>query len=70
MDIKMPGMDGYTATEKIRELNKDVIIIAQTAYAQKDDRKKSMEVGCNEHITKPISSETITDAVQRLCFDK
>jgi PAS domain S-box-containing protein len=70
MDIKMPGMDGYTATQKIRELNKEVIIIAQTAYAQKDDRKKSMEVGCNEHITKPISSEAITQTVQRLCFDK
>ncbi len=70
MDIKLPGMDGYTATKRIRELNKDVIIIAQTAYAQKDDKQKSLEVGCNEHITKPISSTTVLDTVNRLCFAK
>jgi PAS domain S-box-containing protein len=70
MDIKLPGMDGYAATQKIRELNKDVVIIAQTAYAQKDDKHKSIEVGCNEHITKPLSSTLILETVNRLCFDK
>lgn len=70
MDIKLPGMDGYETTRKIRELNKDVVIIAQTAYAQKDDKHKSFEAGCNEHITKPLSSTIIIEAINRLCHEK
>jgi PAS domain S-box-containing protein len=54
MDIKMPVMDGYQATQKIRQFNKDVIIISQTAYGLIGDREKAMAVGCNEHISKPI----------------
>jgi len=54
MDIKMPMMDGYEATTKIREFNKDVIIIAQTAYVLENDREKALSVGCNDYISKPI----------------
>ncbi len=55
MDIKMPGLNGYEATRQIREFNKDVVIIAQTAYALSGDREKAIEAGCNDHITKPIN---------------
>ena len=55
MDIQMPGMNGYEATKMIREFNKNVIIIAQTAFALEDDRGKSIKAGCNDHITKPIN---------------
>ncbi len=44
MDIKMPSISGYTATKQIREFNKDVIIIAQTAYALIGDREKAMDI--------------------------
>ena len=54
MDIKMPVMDGYEATTKIREFNKDVIIIAQTAYVLENDREKALSAGCNDYISKPI----------------
>jgi len=54
MDIRMPEMGGYEATRKIREFNKDIIIIAQTAHALKGDAEKSIEAGCNEYISKPI----------------
>jgi CheY-like chemotaxis protein len=54
MDIRMPDMGGYEATVKIREFNKAVIIIAQTAYAQAGDREKAIDVGCNDYIAKPI----------------
>jgi PAS domain S-box-containing protein len=55
MDINMPEMDGYEATRQIREFNKDVVIIAQTAYALSGDREKSIAAGCNTYITKPIN---------------
>lgn len=54
MDIRMPIMNGYDATRKIREFNKDVLIIAQTAFAMEGDREKALEAGCNDYITKPI----------------
>ncbi|HKI87550.1 MAG TPA: ATP-binding protein [Draconibacterium sp.] len=55
MDIQMPGMNGFEATRQIREFNKEVIIIAQTAYALSEDRKKAIEAGCNNYISKPIN---------------
>jgi CheY-like chemotaxis protein len=56
MDINMPEMDGYAATRKIREFNREVVIIAQTAYALEGDREKSIAAGCNDYISKPIKS--------------
>jgi PAS domain S-box-containing protein len=59
MDIRMPGMGGYEATQKIRRFNKKVIIIAQTAYGQKGDREKSIESGCNDYIAKPVDENEL-----------
>ncbi len=55
MDIRMPEMNGYEATQHIREFNKDIIIIAQTAFGLAGDREKAIEAGCNDYISKPIS---------------
>lgn len=55
MDIKMPIMDGFKATRKIREFNKKVIIIAQTAYALSGDREKALAAGCNDYLAKPVN---------------
>ncbi len=66
MDIKMPIMNGYEATRKIRELDKDVIIIAQTAYALAGDRQKAIEAGCNEYISKPIIKEMLLQKIDKL----
>ena len=65
MDIQMPGMNGYEATEMIREFNKDVIIIAQTAFAMEDDRGKSIKAGCNDHITKPINRMELIAKIEK-----
>lgn len=54
MDIKMSDMDGYNATMEIRKFNRDVIIIAQTAYALEGDREKAIAIGCNDYIAKPV----------------
>ncbi len=59
MDIKMPDMDGYEATRQIRQFNNDVVIIAQTAYAQTGDREKALEAGCDEYISKPIKKDEL-----------
>ena len=64
MDIRLPGMNGYQVTEKIRETNRDVIIIAQTAFALSGDREKALEVGCNDHITKPLNMRLLTNLIQ------
>lgn len=65
MDIKMPEMDGYQAVRQIREFNKDVIIIAQTAYALKGEREKAMEVGCNDYISKPVEMHELLEILKK-----
>jgi signal transduction histidine kinase len=68
MDIRMPDMDGYEATRQIRQFNKDVIIIAQTAYAFSGDREKAIEAGCNEYISKPINKTLLYELIKKLHF--
>ncbi len=63
MDIKMPVMNGYEATEKIREFNDDVIIIAQTAYALEGDKEKALTSGCTDYISKPIDEKELMDMI-------
>jgi PAS domain S-box-containing protein len=61
MDIRMPIIDGYETTQAIRKTNKELIIIAQTAFALKGEREKSLAAGCNNYIAKPINvSELFT----------
>ena len=59
MDIKMPGLDGYEATQQIRQFNTKVTIIAQTANALYGDREKALAAGCNGYIEKPIIKEKL-----------
>ena len=64
MDIQMPQMNGYEATKEIRKFNKDVIILAQTAYALEGDKAKTIAVGCNGYISKPIKKEELSNLLQ------
>ena len=65
MDIKMPEMSGYEATKRIRKFNKDLIIIAQTAYALPGDREKSLAAGCNDYIAKPIHKDDLVKLISK-----
>jgi PAS domain S-box-containing protein len=65
MDIRMPEMGGYEATRLIREFNKDVVIIAQTAYGLSSDREKAIEAGCNNYISKPINKEELRVLIKK-----
>ncbi len=64
MDIQMPELNGYETTKKIRKFNKEVIIIAQTANAFTDDKLKTIEIGCNNYISKPIKKEELKNLIQ------
>ena len=65
MDIQMPVMSGYEATRKIRQFNKDVVIIAQTAFGLSGDREKAIEAGCNDYIAKPINNKELYSLIQK-----
>ncbi|MBK9389963.1 MAG: response regulator [Bacteroidetes bacterium] len=67
MDIRMPKMDGLEATRQIRLFNKDVIIIAQTAFAFPGDKEKAIEAGCNDYITKPIKKSLLYELINKNC---
>lgn len=64
MDIQMPQMNGYEATKEIRKFNSTVIILAQTAYALEGDKAKTIAVGCNGYISKPIKKEELSNLLQ------
>ena len=70
MDIQMPKMDGYTATREIRTLNDqkcaNIPIIAMTANAFEEDRKKAIKAGMNGHIAKPISADVILENLDQI----
>ena len=70
MDIQMPKMDGYTATREIRTLNDpkcaNIPIIAMTANAFEEDRKKAIKAGMNGHIAKPISVDVILENLDQI----
>lgn len=65
MDINMPVMDGKEATILIRErLGNELPIIALTANAYEEDKKESLEIGMNHHLTKPLVKEELVQAIQ------
>ena len=73
MDIMMPGIDGLEATRQIRALNREdaatTPIIAVSANAFADDRKLSREAGMNAHLSKPVSSQELVEALAHIAAD-
>ncbi len=65
MDINMPEMNGFIATQQIREFNTKVIIIAQTAHALTGAREKSIASGCNDFISKPINKNELLALIKK-----
>lgn len=64
MDLKMPIMDGYEAIQIIRQFNKTLPVIAQTAYSDLNDQLKAIEYGFNAFISKPYEPEAIINAIE------
>lgn len=65
MDIKMPIMDGLLATSEIRKFDKNVPIIALTANAFDSDKQKSIAVGCNDYMSKPIVTSDLLALMEK-----
>jgi CheY-like chemotaxis protein len=65
MDIQLPIMDGYEATRLIRQFNKDVIIVAQTAFALSGEKEKAIEAGCTDYVSKPVSIATLKEMLNK-----
>lgn len=63
MDIKMPELDGLEATKEIRKFNKNIPIIAQTAFAMSGDRENAILQGCNDYISKPINKKELINII-------
>ncbi len=59
MDIQMPRMDGYMATRKIKQFNKNLPVIAQTSYAMAGERENCLAAGCDDYLSKPLNLEEL-----------
>jgi signal transduction histidine kinase/CheY-like chemotaxis protein len=82
MDLQMPNMNGYQTTQALRKKGIKTPIVALTAHVMERDRRKCIEVGCDDHIAKPLDktklleilnrylnshSDSLTDKVEKLC---
>ena len=70
MDAEMPVLDGYAATRAVRAIEKEratpaIPILALTAHALKEARDRSIEAGCTDHLTKPITKTALLEAIGR-----
>ncbi len=65
MDIKMPEMDGYEATQIIKEINQTVPVISQSAYAMPGDIDKGIDAGMNDYLIKPVKPKTLLSIINK-----
>ncbi len=70
MDCKMPKMDGYTATAKIKNIKPGLPVIAQTAFAMADEKDKSIQAGCDGYISKPIRINELLNIISKFLGSK
>ena len=74
MDIMMPVMDGYQAARAIRGSGKKaaemIPIIAITANAFAEDKRKTMEAGMDAHLSKPLNVQELMDTIRKFCAGK
>jgi two-component system, cell cycle response regulator DivK len=68
MDIKMPVMNGYKATEEIKKIRPDLPVIAQTAFSDALDKQKAFNSGCAELLPKPISKAKLLETVKKYLY--
>ncbi len=65
MDIKMPVMDGYEATRRMKKYNPSLPVIATTAYATQEEKEKAIAAGCDEYLSKPVKKQTLLALLEK-----
>jgi len=65
MDLQMPEMNGYEATQILKEKYPDLPVVAQTAFAMSDDREKALDAGCDDYLAKPIKSKDLLSIAEK-----
>lgn len=65
IDIQMPILDGIEATRRLRSCGFRQPILALTAHAMREDRQRSLDAGCDDHIAKPVDPQNLVQAVER-----
>jgi PAS domain S-box-containing protein len=70
MDIQMPRLNGYEATQLIKSKNPRLPIIAQTAYAMSGEKEKSVKAGCDDYISKPLDKKVLFSKISGMIFQE
>ncbi len=65
MDIRMPKIDGITASAEIKKYRPDLPIVIQSAYKANEERKQAIEAGCDEYLSKPIKKHELISCLLR-----
>jgi len=65
MDLQMPEMNGYEATQILKKKYPDLPVVAQTAFAMSDDREKALDAGCDDYLAKPIKSKDLLNIAEK-----
>jgi CheY-like chemotaxis protein len=63
-------LNGYEATRQIRKFNTEIVIVAQTAYAQSGEREKALDAGCNDYFSKPIEQAMLNATINEYFKEK
>lgn len=68
MDIQMPYLNGYEATRRIKQVSGDVPIISHTAYDFEEEKEKSIKAGCDDYISKPVTSKMLISKLNQYIY--
>ena len=69
MDIKLPDIDGFETTKQIKLLRPSLPVIAQTAYAQYEDREMCLKNGCDDYVSKPIKKLILFEKINNYIYN-
>jgi CheY-like chemotaxis protein/anti-sigma regulatory factor (Ser/Thr protein kinase) len=70
MDLRMPVMDGFQATEQIRSFNKDIPVVAVSAHSIREEQAKAESSGFTDYLTKPVSQEVLLQTIHKYIFNR
>jgi PAS domain S-box-containing protein len=70
MDMQLPVMDGFEATRRIKQLNANLPVIAQTAMALRAEKQQCLDAGCDDYLSKPITRQQLYEVIDRLLSKK